>query len=189
LRLLSCGCAHYRVQPNVARQPPAAALPRGGRLQPASATLMESGAPSTRKPRRVHSTPVCLTGYVPSTGFYTLSTACSSPERPALFHAGNAHGVLLSRGFPSLPGPATHRHGITLLTFLHRTNKLSMRGVRALRAETRFSDLFRLQGLAPTVNPYHRRDCYVRSNGRSPPELRLPLQGFTQHSQATSRAT
>jgi hypothetical protein len=33
------------------------------------------------------------TGYVPSTGFLTLSTAFSSLERPALFHADSAHGV------------------------------------------------------------------------------------------------
>jgi hypothetical protein len=149
-RLLSCGCAHYRVQPDTARQLTAALPPRGvaprsvaprDHRAPLLATLMEFPTPSTRKPRRVHSTPVCLTGYVPPTGFLTLSTVCSSPERPALFHAGNAHGVSLSRGFPSLPGSATHRLGITLMTFLHRTNESSMRGVRAPRAETRFSDL------------------------------------------------
>jgi len=31
--------------------------------------------------------------YVPSPGFFTLSTACSSTACPALFHAGSAHGV------------------------------------------------------------------------------------------------
>jgi hypothetical protein len=56
-------------------------------------------SPSTLQPERVHSTPACRTGYVPSSGFYTLSTACSSLERPALFHAGNAHGVLALQGF------------------------------------------------------------------------------------------
>ena len=197
-RLLSCGCAHYRVQPDTARQltvtlpprgvAPRTIAPRGHRI-PLLATLMEFPIPSTLEPRRIHSTPVCLTGYVPPAGFLTLSTVFSSPERPALFHAGNAHGISLSRGFPSLPGPATHRLGITLLTFLHRTNESSIRGVRAPRAETRLSDLFRLQGFAPTVNPYHLRDCYVRGDGRSPPELRMPLQGFALRSQATSRAT
>jgi hypothetical protein len=165
-RLLSCGCAHCRVQPDTARQlttakPPRRATkrsqsPRRATELPLLATLMEFPSPSTRKPRRVHSTPVCLTGYVPSTGFYTLSTACSSPERPALFHAGNVHGVSLSRGFPSPSGPPARRRWIALLTFLHRTNELSMRGVR-LRALPHISDLCRLQGLAPTVNPYHHR--------------------------------
>jgi hypothetical protein len=70
-----------------------------------SATLMEFASPSAHQLRRVYSTPACHTGYVPSTGFHTLSTAYSSPERPALFHAGNAHGVLLFRDFPSLSGP------------------------------------------------------------------------------------
>jgi hypothetical protein len=69
------------------------------------ATLVEFGAPSTHEPERVHFTPVCLTGYVPPTGFYTLSAAFSSLGRPALFHADNVHGVLPFRGFPSQPGP------------------------------------------------------------------------------------
>jgi hypothetical protein len=104
--------------------PPGALPPRRAAEMPLLATLLEVPSPATLVLRRVHSTPACLTGYVPPTGFYTLSTVCSSPERPALFHAGNAHGVLLSRGFPSLPGSVTHRLGITLLTFLHRTKRM-----------------------------------------------------------------
>lgn len=71
------------------------------------ATLVEFFAPSAHQLKRVHFTPAYLTGYVPPSGFLTLSTAFSSLERPALFHAGNAHGVLLSRDFPSQPGPAS----------------------------------------------------------------------------------
>jgi hypothetical protein len=64
-------------------------------------------APPTPEPERIHSTPVCLTGYVPPTGFLTLSTGYSSLRRLALFHASSAHGVLsLSRDFPLLLGPA-----------------------------------------------------------------------------------
>jgi hypothetical protein len=75
--------------------------PEGLPRLPLLATLMEFPSPSTLEPRRVHSTPACLTGYVPSTGFRTLSTVCSSPGRPALFHAGNAHGVFRPPGvFP-----------------------------------------------------------------------------------------
>jgi hypothetical protein len=150
-RLLSCGCAHFRVQPDTARQlttvqPPRGVtersqLPRRTTEMPLLATLMEFPSPSTLELRRVHSTPACLTGYVPSTGFHTLSTVFSSPERPALFHAGNAHGVSLSRGFPSPPGPSARRRWITLMTFLHRTNRLSMRGAR-LRTPKRASRTF-----------------------------------------------
>jgi len=105
--------------------------PRRAAGLPLSATLMEFPSPSTRKPRRVHSTPVCLTGYVPSTGFLTLSTVSASPERPALFHAGNAHGVFCPSGvFPHRQVPTTRRLGIALLTFLHRTGDSSTRGVR-----------------------------------------------------------
>jgi hypothetical protein len=70
-------------------------------------------SPSESTPPRL-----ATTGYVPPTGFLTLSTACSSPERPALFHAGNAHGVLPFREFPSMPGPAAHRDENALLAFL-----------------------------------------------------------------------
>jgi hypothetical protein len=118
---------------------------------------MEFPFPSTLELRRVHSTPVCLTGYVPPTGFHTLTTVCSSPERPALFHAGNAHGISLSRGLPSPPGsagssPRNYPHDVS------PTHQLIADTWRpSLHAETRFSDLYRLQGLAPTVNPYHHR--------------------------------
>jgi hypothetical protein len=70
------------------------------------ATLVEFFAPSAHQLKRVHFTPVYLTGYVPPSRFLTFSTVYSSLERPALFHAGNAHGVLLSKEFPSQPGPA-----------------------------------------------------------------------------------
>ena len=63
--------------------------------------------PTTLEPERVYSTPACHTDYVPSSGFLTLSTAFSSLERPVLFHAGNVHGISLSRGFPSLSGPSS----------------------------------------------------------------------------------
>lgn len=39
--------------------------------------------------------------YVPSSGFRTLLTVCSPAIRPALFHAGSAHGVFPFRAFSS----------------------------------------------------------------------------------------
>lgn len=83
-----------------------------------SATLLEFLYPSTHWPERVYSTPACHTDYVPSSGFCTLSTVYSSLERPTLFHAGNAHGLLLSRDLPSLPGPTdsspgNYPHGVS----------------------------------------------------------------------------
>jgi hypothetical protein len=110
-------------EPDCPEGPSGAQPPRRATELLLLATLMEFPSPSTLEPRRVHSTPACLTGYVPPTGFRTLSTDCSSPERPALFHAGNAHGVSLSRGFPPPPGPPARRRWITLMTFLHRTNE------------------------------------------------------------------
>jgi hypothetical protein len=118
---------------------------------------MEFPAPSTLELRRVHSTPACLTGYVPSSGFLTLSTVYSSPERPALFHAGNVHGVSPFRGFPSPSGP----YGSSPRDCPPDVSPPHQQIVDARRlsphAEARFTDLCRLQGLAPMVNPYHYR--------------------------------
>jgi hypothetical protein len=125
------------------------------------ATLVEFFAPSTRKPERVYLTPVYLTGYVPPTGFLTLTTVCSSLERLALFHARNVHGVLLSRGFPSQPGPVAHHYRMTLLAFLHHIPgrlTLGMRGVWYLQASRpAVQTIGRLQGVAPVANPYRGR--------------------------------
>jgi hypothetical protein len=149
---LSCGCAHYKVQPNRARRSnqssrtlrtvSSPSTPKGAssRSPPNSPTSLKEAVRIIRgrilerwafrqlswssSPLRRNSSgestnaPVCLTGFVPPTGFRTLSTACSSPERPALFHAGDAHGVLLSRDFPSQPGPSGFRRRIALSAFL-----------------------------------------------------------------------
>jgi hypothetical protein len=127
---LSSGRLALRAPPKEASScpPPATpAQPRRDRSDPPRenprslgfpAALVEFYAPTTLELRRVHFTPVCLTGYVPPTGFLTLSAACSSPERPALFHAGNAHGVVLSRDFPSQPGLGSSRRQIALSAFL-----------------------------------------------------------------------
>ena len=91
------------------------------------ATLMEFFAPSAHQLRRVHLSPAYLTGYVPPSGFLTLSTVYSSPERPVLFHTGNAHGVLLSRDFPSQPGPAgSSPQDYPLDVSPHTANKLTL---------------------------------------------------------------
>jgi hypothetical protein len=81
---------------------------------------MEFFSPTTLQPGRVHSTSACHTEYVPPTGFFTLSTDFSSPGRPVIFQTGNAHGVPLFRDLPPLPGPATRRREVALLTFSPR---------------------------------------------------------------------
>jgi len=55
--------------------------------------------------------------------------------------------------------------------------------------EAYVTSLCRLQGFAPTVNPYRRRTVTSIANGRSPPELSAPLQGLAHRFQATSRVT
>jgi hypothetical protein len=122
---------------------------------------MEFSAPSTLEPERVHLTPVYLTGYVPPTEFCTLPADCSSLKRPALFHAGNVHGVLLFKGFPSQPGPPAHHSRITLMAFLqHNRNMINaaMRGAWYTRASQPAAQAISgLQGIAPVANPYRGR--------------------------------
>jgi len=84
----------------VACQPIRASLPRKVKKPSVLATLMEFLAPSTHEPERVHLTPGCHTGYVPSSGFLTLATAFSSLERSALFHAVTPMGFRSSGVFP-----------------------------------------------------------------------------------------
>lgn len=103
-------------------------LRRGG----TPTTLMEFLTPSTLEPERVHSTPVCLAGYVPPSGFLTLSTVYSSPRRPTLFQAGNALGVSLFRGLlPTVRFQRLFTSGIALLVFLLGARLGSM-GVEAI---------------------------------------------------------
>jgi hypothetical protein len=45
-------------------------------------------------------------GYGPPTGFRTLLAVCTPADLPALFHAGDAHGVSPFRAFPSLEAVA-----------------------------------------------------------------------------------
>jgi hypothetical protein len=140
-------------------------------------------SPTTLEPERVYSTPACHTDYVPSSGFRTLSTACSSLGRPALFHAGNAHGVAPFRGFPSLSG-LTSSSPLRLPSWRFSSAKRSkLRNARApdspqTPSRACVTSLFRLQGFAPTVNPYRCWTVTSVASGRSPPELSPPLQGL-----------
>jgi hypothetical protein len=96
------------------------------------------------------------TGYVPSSGFRTLSTDYSSPERPVLFHTGNVLGVRSSgvsprRQVPQLviaELPSWHSSSAVPIVMM----ALRRRAWQTYRWSTRA--ITRLQGVAPTVNPY-----------------------------------
>jgi hypothetical protein len=131
------------------------------------ATLVEFIAPSAHQLKRVYLASAYLTEYVPPSGFRTLSTVCSSLERPALFHAGNAHGVLLFRDFPSQPGPTSSSlQGYPLDVSPRSPTKLTLGlfGAWYIRASRPGAQTNRrLQGFAPVANPYRREDCYIRT--------------------------
>jgi len=107
----------------VTKRPSARRLALSFRVQPepavataAATALVGLRSPSALAALEARSTPVCLAGHLPSSGFRTLLTACFFQGLPALFHAGNALGV-----FPSGPFP---------LTELSRSlERLGLRGV------------------------------------------------------------
>jgi hypothetical protein len=194
LRLLSCGCAHFRVQPGTARQltttqPPVGYLASG----------RPEGLPRAQSPDRVTASPIAPKGHRElsrpegpprcrcrqlSWSFLPLrrlSSGESTPPRlasPGTFRPQgftpsrrltprlNARpcfvpetpmGFPLSRGFPSPPGPADSSPRDYPLGVLPPHQRIVDARRPSPHAETRFSDLCRLQGLAPTVNPYHHR--------------------------------
>jgi hypothetical protein len=153
---------------------------------------VEFFAPSAHQLKRVYLTPAYLTGYVPPTGFLTLTTAYSSPERPALFHAGNAHGVSLFREFPSQPGPATHRHRITLLAFLltRRTN-YRCRVRRLVRANLSACGPSHSSpsGLCSGCESVPWEDCYIQNPAADSLVSFFASPGYYPDSAATLRAT
>lgn len=106
----------------------------------------------------------------PPSGFLTLSTVFSSLKRPALFRAGNAHGVTLSRGFPSQPGPASSSLQDYPLGVLSYAFSTLMKRCVASGASKPLSlqpkPFGRLQGFAPVVNPYRGRT--ITSRARRP---------------------
>jgi hypothetical protein len=113
-------------------------------------------------------TRVCLTRFVPPSGFLTLSMACSSTGCPALFHAGALMESCPFRAFPS-PGavpplgglcpPAVHPAEPRRRSFDHRNpRRRATQHSSAVRdsptslftaATTVRSRRIRLQGLAP----------------------------------------
>jgi len=101
---LSCSCAHYRVQPNAARQPQQSLSLRRATETAGLATLVEfvplrRVGPSESTQRRL-ATPTTFRpqGFSPSRRFTPRSNArpCFMPVTPL--------GFLPSRGFPPLPG-------------------------------------------------------------------------------------
>jgi hypothetical protein len=73
-------------------------------------------APTTHQEWRSHRSGACLTPVVALSGFLTLSAPCSPPVRPALFHAGNVHGVFPSELFP-LKEPFRLSAAVALMMF------------------------------------------------------------------------
>jgi hypothetical protein len=129
----------------------------------AAATLMEFSAPSTFEPERVHSTPDCHPGYVPPTGFLTLSTASSSLERSALFHAVTPLGFSCSPGgFPRYQVQPARHQWIALLALRSRHLSSSHQGKNRndskLLARSVLKNFThqprRLQGVSPAADPF-----------------------------------
>ena len=118
-------------------------------------------SPTTLEERRSHRSGVYRTPVVALSGFLTLSALCSPPVRPALFRAGNVHGVSPSERFP-LKEPYRLSAAVALLTLtllLHCRTNLPL---RAKRAKTRCT-LPRAISHAGQSSPSHFRPLQPRS--------------------------
>jgi hypothetical protein len=93
-RTAPLGELHTRPGPKTASWRSRAPGCRGRQLSWSSLPLRRVSPSESTPPRFAN------TGYVPPSGFRTLSAVSSSLGRPALFHAGNAHGVLALQGVP-----------------------------------------------------------------------------------------
>ena len=125
---------------------------------------MRFSAPTALEIRKVHQHGAARSRFVPPSGFLSLLTVYSLPNPPALFHAGNAHGV-----FPSehcTPDSAT------LLS-----KELPSCGCSGLRSEDR-GLLPPLQGFEPSREPYRAGEPLGPPDDRNSPGL-AALQGLS----------
>jgi hypothetical protein len=109
--------------------------------------------------RRIHHSRAYLTPFVALSGFRTLSALCSPPIRPALFHAGDAHGV-----FPSEPSPSKEPYRLSaacaLLTFSTHRPYHTTRPCHAKRAVKLAARVRTRSGCVTTRQPRApRRAC------------------------------
>lgn len=129
-----------------------------------------------------HLTRVCLTRYVPLTGFFTLSAVFFSPNLPGFFHPGTLLGFSL-QSLPFRKSGNASSAPTTLLPFspcaIHGWNA-SLYPARARRNRAS-----RLQGFVPFRSPFSR------AWGLAKPVVGAllgfcPLQGFVTLRDATS---
>ena len=147
------------------------------------ATLMEffplrRMSPSESTPRRL-ATPTTFRpqGFSPSRRLPPRSNAqpCFMPVTSMGFHSPGVYPRCQVH-------PAHHRVDYPPgVSPPHCTVNSAMLGRPLLRKPNQgpnVTSLFRLQGFAPTANPYRRRIVTSNAHGRSPPELSTPLQGL-----------
>ena len=147
------------------------------RLSPSESTPRRFATPTTFRPQ----------GFAPSRRLPPRSDA-----RPC-FMSVTPMGFQPFRDFPSLPGPAGSSPGncpldvsppqCTVNSALQGT-RFSANPITSLRHEP-----LPPPGLCSDSESVPPLDCYIRCNGRSPPELSSPLQGLAQRLQATPRVT
>jgi hypothetical protein len=171
----------------------APSAPKNRKKPTRSATLMEflplrRMSPSESTPRRL-ATPTTFRpqGFSPSRRIPPRSDArpCFMPVTPMGFALQGFSLTVRSSG----SSPKNYPPGVSPP---HCRVNSAIRGARSPQHSiegARVTSLCRLQGLAPTVNPYRRWTVISVANGRSPPELSAPLQGLTHRLQATPRVT
>jgi hypothetical protein len=136
------------------------------RMSSSESTPRRLAAPTTFRPQ----------GFTPSRRLTPRSNA-----RPC-FMPVTSMGFRPSGVSPHCQVPSARHRGIPLLAFL-RPLRSKLRNawhpiLRKRHHSACVTSLCRLQGLAPTVNPYRSWTVTSDAYGRSPPELSAPLQGL-----------
>jgi hypothetical protein len=127
--------------------------------QPTGPTALMGFVPLRRlRQSGAHYPRVCLTRYVALSGFLSLLAPCFSRRLPALFHAGNALGVLPSRAFPPRQAGTPSRGPMPSCRWPPRTA--------------------RLQGLWPGAGPLSERAIFQASPQPAALLGFHPLQGL-----------
>jgi hypothetical protein len=147
------------------------------RMSPSESTPRRLATPTTFRPQ----------GFSPSRRIPPRSDArpCFMPVTPMGFALQGFSLTVRSSG----SSPENYPPGVSPP---HCRVNSAIRGARSPQHSiegARVTSLYRLQGVAPTVNPYRRWIVISVANGRSPPELSAPLQGLTHRLQATPRVT
>jgi hypothetical protein len=173
-----CACSPLQSFTGPDRRQPKPAASSHGVRSPSASSVLEA-----RLPR------ACLTRHLPTSGFLTLLPVCFLQHLPALFHAGNAHGVSSFRAFSPRRALRFLSDAVTFVTLApaRKDPQVTSKVLQTGRPVSKALLSAKIRHLRPWVQPCRRplpswfsltsRDFPLamahRLRGGSPPGLRL----------------